>query len=575
MGSALHIEPPGCSKTTARLRAANAVSASAAGSLQLEQVLTDALDLTMEATGFETGLIFLTDSHARGLVLSAHRGVSEESAAGLSSRLPGERPLERVLESPGPVVVRYASPDLSALRREGISTEVLAPLRSKDSVKGILMVGARAAAEPEPEDLDLIMAVANQIGVAVDNAHLHREADRILQVQTQLNELAERILSEFEFDRIIATVLSSAKELTDADESGIALGEREDAQGFCTISLPSERETAPLRVERAVARAVTRTRRPVVIEDYPSYPGAIQALVDAGLANLIAVPIVFGDHVFGALTLFNFDRSRRFAEGDLAVAVELGRQTGIAIENARLYQRTRFYVRQVTRAQEDERKRIARELHDETIQRLVVIARRLESLSALSDQMPVAAQEMISALEGLLSETMKGVRRFVQDLRPPMLDHLGLVASVETLASDLRENNEIAAMVQVVGVPRRLEPEEELILFRIAQEALGNARRHAGATAVKVHMDFQANQVCLSVSDNGCGFKVPGRIDDYVSQKKLGLIGMHERARTLGGTLDIRSEPGRGSKITVEIPSQRPTESESSPATGQSLLGTV
>jgi signal transduction histidine kinase len=149
-----------------------------------------------------------------------------------------------------------------------------------------------------------------------------------------------------------------------------------------------------------------------------------------------------------------------------------------------------------------------------------------------------------------------------------MLDHLGLVASVEAIASDLRENNGIQASVRVVGEPRRLELEEELALFRIAQEALGNTRRHSGATEVEVQMDFGADQVRLSVSDNGCGFSASGRIDDFVSQGKLGLIGMNERARTLGGTLDVRSAPGRGARITVEIPLQRPTESELSQTPG-------
>ena len=552
----------------ARLHAANAVSASAAGSVDFEQVLADALDRAMDATGFETGLILLTNRRTRGLALRAYRGISEQSASCPPYVLPMEGPLQRVLRSPEPMILQDVSSDLPALQGEGIRTEVLAPLRSMGSAQGILALGTRTGRQPEQEELDFIMAIANRIGVAVDIAHLYREAGRRLQAQTHLNQLAERIVSKVELDKIIPAVLRSARELTGADEGGIALGDREGGRGFCTISLPSDPKTGPIQVERAVDQEVMQSRRPMIVEDYPSYHGAIRALVNAGLANLIAVPIVYGDELLGTLTLFNFDASKRFAEWDVAVVVELGRQTGIAIENARLYESTRFYVRQVTRAQEDERRRIARELHDETIQRLVVISRRLESLSVLSDQLPADARERIVAVEELLRETMQGVRRFVHDLRPPMLDHLGLVASVEALASDLRENNAIDTVVQVVGTPRRLEPEEELVLFRIAQEALGNARRHSGATEVGVRMDFGPDQVQLSVSDNGCGFDVPGRIDGYVAEKKLGLIGMSERARTLGGMLDIRSESGHGAEVTVKIPSQRLTESEANLATG-------
>lgn len=173
-----------------------------------------------------------------------------------------------------------------------------------------------------------------------------------------------------------------------------------------------------------------------------------------------------------------------------------------------------------------------------------------------------------SPLQDLLAETMRGMRRFVQDLRPPMLDHLGLVASVEALAGDLQEHHGIEAVVRVAGEPRRLGLEEELVLYRIVQEAIGNTRRHSAASRVEVHMEFDADAVRVSVSDDGCGFAVPKRIDAYVSEEKLGLIGMKERARTLGGELTIRSKPGLGTRVTVEIPTQPPNGLEGSGASG-------
>lgn len=539
-----------------RLDAVNAVSATGVGSLEIEQVLTVALDRTMEVVGFETGLIFLADSHTGDLVLGAHRGVSETAAGSLRCEPAGDGLLHRVLRSPIPLILDDLSLELPAQWSEGVRTGVLAPLRSNDSAQGILALGTRGIREPRPEEVDLITTVANYLGVVLDNAHLRREADGRLRVQTRLNESAGRILSESELDKIMPIALSSAQGLTGADGGRIALGDHEYGQGFSAFSLPPDPATGPIAAERALDRMVTQTRRPLIIEDYPSYHEAVPAFVAAGLASLIVVPIIYGDHVLGTLALFNLDRSKRFAELDIAGVVELGRQTGIAVENARLYQVTRFHVHQVTRAQEDERKRIARALHDETMQDLVVISRRLESLLALPDQLPAAAQERIAALQELLSETMRGVRHFVHDLRPSILDHLGLLASVEALASDLRQDDGIEATVQVDGETRRLEPEEEIVLFRIAQEALGNIRRHSGATQVEVHVDFGADLVRLSVADNGCGFSLPGRIDDYVFQEKLGLMGMNERARTLGGELEIDSAPGRGTRITVVIPSR-------------------
>jgi GAF domain-containing protein len=311
-----------------------------------------------------------------------------------------------------------------------------AALRSNDVVQGVLVV-----AGPDPRgfssgELEFLVAMANQIGLAVDNARLHGEAGRKLQIQAQLNELAERMAAQADIESVMPGLLSSIKELTGADESGVSLTAPDGARGFSSFSLPGEGDAGGLRPERAPYHEVTLTGRPAVIDHYASYPGALPELVSAGLLSLAAVPIFYGDQVYGMLTLFNFQESKTFAESDIAVALEIGRLTGLAIENARLHQRTRFYVRQVTRAQEDERRRIARELHDETIQRLVVISRRLESLLVGAEGLSPAARASIVACDELLTETMRGVRRFVQDLRPPMLDHLGLVASVSALADE-------------------------------------------------------------------------------------------------------------------------------------------
>jgi two-component system sensor histidine kinase DegS len=248
------------------------------------------------------------------------------------------------------------------------------------------------------------------------------------------------------------------------------------------------------------------------------------------------------------------DRMKRFSDGDVAILTSIGRQTGIAIENARLYERMRFYARQITRAQEDERERIAREIHDETIQTLIVISRRLEVLGVLFERSPEAAGEQLASLRDLIADATRGMRRFIRDLRPSTLDHLGFVAAVKGLAGELAEENAIDVEVKVTGETQRLAPEEELVLFRIAQEALSNVRRHSGATQATVHVAFQSHHVKMTICDDGHGFDAPARIDDLVPAGKLGLIGMHERARTLGGTLVVRSAPEEGTTVIVDVP---------------------
>jgi signal transduction histidine kinase len=300
------------------------------------------------------------------------------------------------------------------------------------------------------------------------------------------------------------------------------------------------------------------------VENYHTYPRAIPAFVQAGVTSVVGVPIVSGDQCFGMLAPLSLDEAKSFSNRDVDILTSIGRQAGIAIENAHLYESMRFYARQITQVQEDERKRIARELHDETIQMLIVISRRLEALATLLGQLPETAMQHLESLQALISDTLKGVRRFVQDLRPPTLDHLGLVATLEGLTNDLGEKDGINTELGITGEVQRLMPEEELVLFRIAQEALNNIRRHSRASRARVQVAFQPGRIRITVEDNGRGFNAPDRISDLVSTGRLGLVGMHERTRLLGGTLIIQSEADTGTTIVVDVPVHPKPQDESS-----------
>jgi signal transduction histidine kinase len=250
-----------------------------------------------------------------------------------------------------------------------------------------------------------------------------------------------------------------------------------------------------------------------------------------------------------------------FTSQDVQLLTAIGGHVGVAVDNARLYESARFYARQITRAQEEERKRIARDLHDETIQVLIAISRRLE-LAILPQQLPQATVRRLTNLQELVSDTLRGLRRFVQDLRPPALDHLGLVAALVGLATDLEEETGIEVEVKVEGQARRLAPEQELGLFRVFQEALSNIRRHSEATHVLVQVTFYPSQMRMLIRDNGRGFVVPRRMDSLMSTGKLGLIGMVERARLFGGALVIRSEPDEGTTVLVDVPMEPGQDSE-------------
>lgn len=247
--------------------------------------------------------------------------------------------------------------------------------------------------------------------------------------------------------------------------------------------------------------------------------------------------------------------SRSLSPADIRLIEGVASHLAVAIANQRLTEserdRLRSYAMMMTQAQEDERKRIARELHDEASQNVVVIRRALADLSNSLDGHPAAME--LTELDKLASKTLVGMRRFSRDLRPPTLDQLGLASALEQLVAEVSERSGLSANLRVTGSPRRLPIDKELAVFRIGQEALHNVERHAGAATVSLELAFEPEKVRLEVSDDGCGFEVPENLDQMPKTGRLGVIGMYERAELAKGNLDIRSEPGEGTTVKLDL----------------------
>ena len=238
--------------------------------------------------------------------------------------------------------------------------------------------------------------------------------------------------------------------------------------------------------------------------------------------------------------------------GEIIGAIEILQDV---TEEKQRQENMRFYVQQVTRAQEDERKRLARDLHDDVTPSLLLLIQRLDAIT--SSTKPKLSSLLKNNLEDLytqVTEALENLRRYAQDLRPRIIDDLGLVAALEWMAENLDKNYGIDTKVEVIGVERDLPDEVQLLLFRIAQEALANIRRHAEASKAWITLEFGDDKTALTVKDNGKGFKLPQRTEDLASIGKLGILGMYERSRLLGGTLEVKSELGKGTIIIIEAP---------------------
>ncbi len=220
----------------------------------------------------------------------------------------------------------------------------------------------------------------------------------------------------------------------------------------------------------------------------------------------------------------------------------------------------RFLASQVIRAQEDERRRVSRELHDDTAQVLFAQLLRLTALKSAEDPQ---LQAVATSLEQSTAAALEGGRRLALELRPPALDDLGLAEALGELCQRYRETNAFAVTFDVRGFRNRLQADAELVLYRIAQEALTNVCKHASATRVSVVLERTDSDVTLSVKDNGIGFDHRHFSPSDDKGLGLGLFGMEERAALLGGSVTVQSRPGYGTEVEAVIAYHTTLESDS------------
>lgn len=211
-------------------------------------------------------------------------------------------------------------------------------------------------------------------------------------------------------------------------------------------------------------------------------------------------------------------------------------------------------LRKLLTVQEEERKRIARELHDETTQSLVALLMRLEAAGKISTATSGSIEDSLKEVRNLAVETLDNVHRIIFDLRPSVLDDLGILAAVRLFAKTRLESLGVKVRVEVTGKDRVLPPQMEIALFRIVQEAITNIARHAEAHNVVISVEFEKSAIRIEVEDDGKGFEVEAISSPANKAYGLGLLGMRERVEILSGRFYIESNPGGGTRLVIEVP---------------------
>ena len=508
-----------------QIRAVQRVTDTALTHLRLDDLLPELLGRVREALSADTVVILLLNDEGTELAVRAAHGLEEEVR--LDMRIPFGRGIAGTIAARGETIVidDIGSVAVSPiLRAKGLHTLLGTPLVLDDRTIGVLHVGSLSPRRFTADDARLLELVADRIATAIGRARLFG-AEQRARYDAETAEGRFRLLVDGVRDYAFYMVDRAGR--VESWNAGAELLEGYTADEVVGQHLglfypPEEaRQGAP---SRTLDRAATEGR--TVEEGWQIRKDGSRFWAEV---LVTAVRDAQGRFVGYSVVTHDLTERRRHAE-----------------VRARL-------LEQVTAAQEDEQRRLARELHDETGQSLTSL---LVGLRTLADAPSLAAvRENVAELRRVTARTLDEVRRLARGLRPGVLDELGLVPAIEQLAVDHSQLHSIAVEVSAVSFgTARVPPAVEAALYRVIQEALTNAAKHSGARTVNVVLQRRRDLVQAIVSDDGCGFDVEATLRTPAARAHLGLHGMRERAALLGGTVTIESTPGEGTTIYVRVP---------------------
>ncbi len=385
------------------------------------------------------------------------------------------------------------------------------------------------------------------------NGHNYRIADlnAIIAVSTAVSE-------SLDLPTVLNCAIDKALEVTGMDAGGISLL----VNGGKELELRVNRNTSKeffnqyrrVRIGERMSGKVAARGEPLWIEDASVDPAYSKPIFKKeGFKFVIGIPLKAKDKVLGVLTLTS-RRKMRFSEDQLGPLLAIGNQIGIAIENSSLHERVKRQTERLEALQEEERKRISRELHDEAGQGLE--AMKIE-LGLLRNSLPkdyTKAHNIIGIMEELTDRILQEIRRLTHDLRPAILDDLGLLPALRCYTKDFSRRYGISVGFTSGRKNVNVSQEVKTMLYRTVQEGLRNVAKHSGAKKAAVRISVKDEKLSLFVEDHGKGFDVERVLRMNQRTQGLGLLGIIERVSALKGTFSLTSQPGRGTRLAVSMP---------------------
>lgn len=532
------------------LAAANVAVGSAASLEDVLQTTADVAAKLVNARYAALGVLDSTGSHLERLITS---GMDTATRAQIGD-LPSDHGVLRVLLREGrPVRVAdvtkerefYGFPKAHPRMRSFLGV----PIFVRGAVYGDLYLAEKDAGEFTEGDEEIVTLLAAQTGLTIEKVRIHEGATHWIGQLEALDELTRSVLEERDVHGLLELVARRLRELIGARGVLISLpsptgglrvvvADGEDVAGLVGYDVPPESRHA-----RTFARGKSER-----IDSVLADPEIDQVLAGrVGAVSALFIPLVFRDRTIGIIYAYNKDApDLRFTDDDVRLAEALGARAALAVHlSERVARET---VDAILEAQEAERSRIARELHDETGSALAAIlfdATAIDRATTLTE-----ARSASSVLRHNARSALENVGRLAFTLRPSALDEFGLAEALEDLRNRLEERGGPRIELEIdLPADMRLPSKLETAVFRITQEALTNVVKHADARTVRVRLAYRTRSVALAIEDDGNGFSSSG-----AREGGFGLIGIRERVASVNGALDLQSKIGAGTRLAIELP---------------------
>ena len=530
----------------------NEIASVVSQSLDLEKILYTSLDMILQATALDTGCIYILDEKTQILTIAASRGFSQDFIKSIDNLKIGEKCSGQVVESGEPLIVNDITLDdqlvQAGLRSRSYKSIAVIPLHSKRKIVGTVTLISKNLRDFDENEIQLLISTGRQIGGAVENASLFQAEQRRAEQFRVISEVGRQITSIMEIDQVLNQVVNLIQKTFGYDHVAIATVEGDYAvyrvgAGRYWKNPKFEFNPARLRIgTEGITGRVAASGQAEYLPDVRKDPDYVEMIGSATLSEFV-VPIKVKGRVIGILDTQS-DRLNAFDDSDQVVLQSLADQAAVAIENAQLYKQAQQL------GVVEERNRLARELHDSVTQALYGITLHAEAAyRQLNASQTDLANDQLSELRKTAQEALREMRLLIFELRPSVVELQGLVPA---LRARLEAVEERAGMEVEINMDDKLELSDQIQdgLYRIAQEALNNALKHAKANKITLNLTGTMSRVTLEIMDDGLGFKP----DESVEGGGLGLDGIIERAELLNGELTLDSWPGRGTTIRIEVP---------------------